>query len=275
MQKTVSYLGPDGSWSEICSLVWFKGYARLPCRSFDEALDMVEVGKSDVCVIPVENSIEGPVTQVLDILSDSSLNIIGEKIMKIRHCLLSNSGEIKVVYSHPQALAQCRKKLRAMLPGADIVPVSSTSEKWVEASEGRGVAIIGSPDLAARYGLTIVSDNVCDYDFNLTRFIAVGRSTEPSGEKSKASINFSPSSNRPGSLVSVLKPLSDRGINMSMVVSRPDKKHAGSYRFFIDCDSFGTIENLNAATEEMKGEGAAISIKGIYCRSSWEMPDYP
>ena len=130
MQKTVSYLGPDGSWSEICSLVWFKGYARLPCRSFDEALDMVEVGKSDVCVIPVENSIEGPVTQVLDILSDSSLNIIGEKIMKIRHSLLSNSGEIKVVYSHPQAIAQCRKKLRAMLPGADIVPVSSTSEKW-------------------------------------------------------------------------------------------------------------------------------------------------
>ncbi len=99
MQKTVSYLGPDGSWSEICSLVWFKGYARLPCRSFDEALDMVEVGKSDVCVIPVENSIEGPVTQVLDILSDSSLNIIGEKIMKIRHSLLSNSGEIKVVVS--------------------------------------------------------------------------------------------------------------------------------------------------------------------------------
>ena len=68
---------------------------------------------------------------------------------------------------------------------------------------------------------------------------------------------------------------SDGGINMSMVVSRPDKKYAGSYRFFIDCDSFGTIENLNAAIEEMKGEGAAISIKGIYCRSSWEMPDYP
>ena len=274
MQKTVSYLGPSGSWSEICSLKWFSGYRGLPCGSFDEAFQMVLSGKSDVCVVPVENSIEGPVNQVLDILVDSDLNITGEKIMKIRHSLLSNSRDIKVVYSHPQAIAQCRKTLRTIFPDAKIVPVSSTSEKWAEASNHGGAAIIGSPELAKRYGITIVREDVCDYGFNLTRFISVGKSFYNDGGKPKASISFSIPNDRPGSLISVLKPLSDMEINMSMVVSRPDKKHAGSYRFFIDCYGFGTIENLHSIIEKMKEKGAIISIKGIYCKSSWETPDY-
>ena len=274
MVKKVSYLGPEGSWSEICSKLWFPDYDPIPCRSFEEALEMAESGKSQICVIPVENSTEGPVTQVLDMLVDSPLNIVGERIMNIRHSLMSNSREIKVIYSHPQAIAQCRKTIHNLYPGAVVTPVSSTSEMWREAIGNNGVAIIGSSWISNRYSIKILNGNISDYRANLTRFICMGNSPYKIDGISKASMSFSLPNDGPGSLVSALKPLSDRKINLSMVVSRPDKNNPGAYRFFIDCIDFSSMENLENAIGEMKNFGAKVSLKGIYERSNWAKPDY-
>lgn len=274
MVKKVSYLGPEGSWSDLCSKLWFPDYSPVLCESFGEALEKAESGVSDICVIPVENSTEGPVTEVLDMLTDSHLNIVGERIMNIRHCLMSNSGEIRVVYSHPQAIAQCRKTIRKLYPGATVTPVSSTSERWKEAAGEKGVAIIGSPWISKKYGIKIMNSDVSDYPANLTRFIGLGDTFNQRNGRPKASISFSLPDDGPGSLVSALKPFSDRKINLSMVVSRPDKNLPGSYRFFIDCIEFSSAENLEEAIEEMKKVGAVVSLKGIYERSSWAEPDY-
>ena len=274
IMKKVSYLGPEGSWSDLCSKLWLPDYIPIPCKSIDEAIEKAETGSSDICVIPVENSTEGPVTQVLDMLSDSPLNIVDEKIMNIRHSLMSNSREIKMVYSHQQAIAQCRKTIRSLYPDAVVTPVSSTSERWMEAAGEKGVAIIGSPWISRKYGIKIINGDISDYRVNLTRFIGMGGPLIPVSGKSKASISFSLPKDGPGSLVSALKPLSERKINLSMVVSRPDKNRPGSYRFFIDCIEFSSVENLWDAIEEMKKMGAVVALKGIYERSSWADPDY-
>lgn len=274
IMKKVSYLGPEGSWSDLCSKLWVPDYVSVPCKSMEEALEKAETGSSDICVIPVENSTEGPVPQVLDMLTDSPLNIVGERIMNIRHSLMSNSREIKIVYSHQQAIAQCRKTIRRLYPDAVVTPVSSTSEKWMEAAGEKGVAIIGSPWVSRKYGIKIINSDISDYPVNLTRFIGLGNSLIRGNGRSKASLSFSLPNDGPGSLVSALKPLSDRKINLSMVVSRPDKNSPGSYRFFIDCIEFPSVENLEEAVEEMKKMGAIVSLKGIYERSSWADPDY-
>lgn len=274
MVKKVSYLGPEGTWSEICSKMWFPDYETVPCISFEEALEKAEDGQSDVCVIPVENSSEGPVTQVFDMIMDSRLEIVGERIMNIRHSLLSNSSKIRLIYSHPQALSQCKRTIHKLYPLAVIEPVSSTARMWKEAASREGVAIIGSPWIASRYGIRIIKSDVTDYRLNLTRFIAMGRYCNKSENKTKASIYFSLISDSPGSLVSVLHSLSKRSINLSMVVSRPDKNHPGSYKFFIDCTGFSTAENLKEAIDEMRGFCTEIQIKGIYEASDWKTPDF-
>lgn len=274
MVKRVSYLGPEGTWSELCSKLWFPEYEPVPCTSFEEAVDRTETGQSDICVIPMENSTEGPVTQVMDIITDSPLLITGEKIMNIRHSLLSNSSEIKRIYSHPQAIAQCRKTIHKLYPLAMIEPVSSTAKMWKEASSDQGTAIIGSPLIASMYKIKIINNDVSDYPVNLTRFVSLCRSTKESRGNTKASLYFSLSNDGPGTLVSAIRPLSERGIKLSMITSIPNKNYPGTYNFFIDCTDFHNIEKLYEAMDEMKHICSVLKIKGIYERSEWNMPDF-
>lgn len=270
---SISYLGPPGTWSEVAARCFVKGATLIPKSSFRELIDDTINWKSDLCVVPLENSVEGPVTQVLDMLLDSNIRIMSEKIIRIRHCLLSDSSEINVIYSHPQAISQCRNTLTRLYPGASLLPVNSTASKAQEAAKERGVAVVGTPNLSSMYKLKIINHNVCDFDPNLTRFVMLGRDDAGKSGSDKTTMSFLLKDYGPGSLVRALSLFSTRNINLSMVFSRPEKHNPGIYRFFIDAFGHTSDPELSEAIEELRAICSELTVLGSYKRSDWENPE--
>lgn len=269
----ISCLGPPGTWSEIAARCYDPASVPVPVKSFQDAISLCEEGTADLCILPLENSVEGPVSLVMDLLLDSKLQIIAERIIPIRHSLLSNSSEIRKIYSHPQAIAQCRTTVTKLYPSAEIVPLSSTSQGAILVSQENGSAVIGSPSMADLYGLKIIQNDLCDYTPNLTRFVVLGKRTEDSLVPNKTTISFLLLSDGPGSLVEALSIFSSKGINLSMVFSRPEKKNPGIYRFFIDAGKGRDDPDMMMAIQELSSISAEVTVKGTYVGSSWKAPD--
>ncbi len=271
--KVISYLGPQGTWSELAARCFLKHGEYLPFPSFREAIESLQRPDVNYCILPVENSVEGPVPAVIDLLVDFSFNITGELIIPVRHALLALSEDIDIIYSHPQAIAQCRSTLSRLYTGIPLIPVESTSLKAKEASSKTGVAIIGSSSLAGKYGLRIINRDICDYRDNLTRFIVLGKENSVPTRNDKTTVTFVLKEDNSGSLVDALKCFSTRGISLSMVMSRPEKKNPGTYRFYID--AFGHLgePNLSEAIHELATFSSELRVRGSYPRSSWKNPD--
>ncbi len=268
----VAYLGPRGTWSDIASDLLAPGALKVPASSFAEVMEIAESGATDSCVLPVENSVEGPVTSAIDLMVDSKLKITGEAMVPVRHMLLSNSEKIEKIYSHPQAIAQCRKTIKGLYPLAQIYEASSTAEMAQKIRQEAGSAIIGSDRISEIYGLKIKERDICDFPRNFTRFVILsGKNTPPTG-KDKTSITFILGRNEAGSLVKALLPFSKRGINLSMVMSRPDKFNPGSYRFFMDALGHFLDDAMKSAITELSDQCSSIRILGSYPASSWNVP---
>ncbi|MCL4307113.1 MAG: prephenate dehydratase [Candidatus Thermoplasmatota archaeon] len=276
MQKKISsdtkvaYLGPRGTWSEIASEYLAPGAIKVPGSSFAEVLEMAETGRTDSCVLPVENSVEGPVSSVIDLIVGSKINITGEAMVSVRHMLLSNSEKIERIYSHPQAIAQCRNTITRLYPHARIYETSSTAEMARKVKDEVGSAIIGSSRISELYGLGVKARDVCDYSRNLTRFVMLSRGETVSTGKDKTTITFVLKGNIAGSLVNALLPFSTRNINLSMVMSRPEKYNPGTYRFFLDVLGHSDDDSMKDAVSELSGQCSSIRILGCYPRSSWD-----
>jgi prephenate dehydratase len=176
----IGVMGPEGSYSEKAARLWIRrnGLDGAEIRYFgdiEDAFLAVVQGKSDLSIIPIENSIEGSVGVTLDLLVENGAEIVGEIVVKIEHCLLSKGGpeKIKVILSHPQGLAQCRHFLKKNFPEAELRSTGSTSHAARLAGEFEEMAAIASPEAAECYSLKVLVSNVQDRKENYTRFIAL------------------------------------------------------------------------------------------------------
>ena len=267
--KRVAYLGPAGTFSEQAVRRFFGLKApSFPKSSFDEVLDSVQAGDVDYGIIAIENNTNGTVTHALDLLLERPLSIVGEVSVPVVHNLMNLSGTlrtVKRVYAHAQALGQCRGWLRAHLPDAQTIAVSSNAEGARLASEDPEAAGIAALEAAAIYGLKTVAQGIQDGFGNRTRFLVMCRQPEkmPESEHWKTSIVFSVA-NKPGSLYRILFPLAENSVQMVRIESRPARNGNWEYNFFIDLACAEDDPPLARALETMRAEATYLRVLGSY-----------
>lgn len=256
------FLGPEGSFSHQAAIKFFSHYTELiPCRNFRELFDVVESKKSDFSILPIDNSLAGPVGEVLDLLLERNVYIVGERYEKIDICLLSNKNfeNIKEVYSHPHALEQCRNYLAEKLPNVSIVSVDSTS-KAAQLAKEKNEAALGGELLSEIYGLRILDRSIQDRKNNYTRFIVISKEQV---EGDKTSLIFSVK-NVPGALHRALGPFAKREIDLTSIHSRPVKTKPWDYIFFMDFKGSLKDKEVKEALKELEEISTFIKILGSY-----------
>lgn len=262
----VAYLGPPGTWCHMAASRKFgPGATLMPSATVEDVFLAVEKKSVDFGVVPVENSIAGMERTTLDRFVGSSVQVCAECYVEIKHNLTAQCslGEIKRIYSHPQALDQCRGWLRANLAEAETIEVSSTSRAAQLASEQSGSAAIGTELAAEIYGLTVVAAGIQDRPDNRTRFLIIGKeSAQPSG-KDKTSLMFSVP-HRVGSLWEVLGVFHEHKINLNMIESRPTKQTPWEYVFFADAQGHATQEPLAGAIKALAAHTLFVTVLGSY-----------
>jgi len=263
---SVAFLGPRATFTEMAAIKKFGHSPELvPMGSIGEVFHAVEKGNCDFGVVPIENSNEGSVTSTLDMFFDSTLKICGEVSVVVDQCLLSKSRikEIRKVYSHPQALAQCQGWIRKNLPNAEVIEVSSTAAAADKASKEKNTAAIASRLAAEEYGLDIVAEKIQDQLMNRTRFLVVGNIKPNSTGKDKTSMLFVVH-HRPGSLYNSLGVLDKYRINMTKIESRPIKGMLWEYAFFVDFQGHVSDSKVAKALNELKEHALQLKILGSY-----------
>lgn len=262
----IGTLGPEGSFSEKASKQWNAG---AEIKFYDDILDTVDSllrDEVEYCIVPIENSLEGSIAITLDLLMEHELEITGEVIVKIEHCLLSKGkmDDIKIILSHPQALSQCKNFIKKNLKNAEVRSALSTSIGARLAAASRNMAAIASRESAGRYGLDILSENIQDRNENYTRFAVIGKKTPPMTGNDKTSIIVQLEKNRPGALYEILGLFADKRIDLTKIESRPAKKTLGDYIFYIDLR--GHIENgmIRDTLEEVKSRAGKLKVIGSY-----------
>jgi prephenate dehydratase len=248
-------LGPAGTYSHRAAR------AVADSVEFREAVtaivQAVADGEYDRGVVPIENSIEGSVTESLDAVAEYEVSVLKEIVTPIRHALLAQSANFEVVASHSQALAQCRSYLEAEYPDARLEAVASTARGVERAREDPTVAGIGHPDNADG-DLQALAEDIQDRSSNATRFLVVGPASEASDAGGKTSLVVYPNANYPGLLLELLEAFADRDINLSRIESRPSGNRLGDYLFHIDFEAGLYEERAREAVAEVEG----IASKG-------------
>jgi chorismate mutase/prephenate dehydratase len=263
----VAFLGPLATFTHLAAMQQFGLSAQLvPQKSIPTVFEEVEKGKALYGVVPVENSTEGMVSHTLDMFVESDLKITAEILLEVSHDLLSRTGrieDVRKVYSHPQALAQCRHWLEENLPNVPLVDVASTALAAQIVSEDLNAAAIAGCSAAEYYGLKVVRSRIEDQVNNFTRFIVVsGKLAAPSGND-KTSILFSVK-DEPGILYKMLEPFARRGVNLSKIESRPVKTKAWEYIFFLDMVGHVSEAPVGEAIEELKNFCQFLKVLGSY-----------
>ncbi len=262
----VAYFGPEATFTHLAALKKFGSSAGyIPCKSIPDVFAEVEKERARYGVVPVENSTEGVVTHTLDMFIDSELKICAEISLEINHNLLSNDSidKIKVVYSHPQAFAQCRVWIEANLTGVVLKEVSSTAEAARLASSEKHASAIASEVASRLYNLKVAVKNIEDKSSNLTKFLIISENYPGRTGTDKTSIMFS-IKDRVGALYDMLQPFKRYGINLTKIESRPSRRKAWDYFFFVDMHGHQGDENVKCALKELEGESAYLKILGSY-----------
>jgi len=251
----VAFFGPKATFTHLAAMQQFGLSAELvPQKAIPAVFEEVGKGRAKYGVVPVENSTEGMVSHTLDMFMESELKINAEVLLEIHHYLLSRTGrleDIKKVYSHPQPIAQCRDWLAENLPNIPVVDVASTAVAAQIVSEDYTAAAIASELAASMYDLKVVRERIEDQVNNFTRFLVIGKKlTEMSGDD-KTSLMFSVK-DEIGILYRMLEPFAKRGINLSKIESRPLKKKAWEYIFFLDLMGHIADPVIAEAVHELK-----------------------
>lgn len=274
--QRVAYLGPEATFTHTAALNHFgRSVGFKPQPSIREIFSEVEKGAFHYGVVPVENSIEGAVNYTLDLFFESNLRICAEIYCHISHDLLSRSAElsgIRIVYSHPQAFAQCRRWLRKNLPEAGLIDCSSTAEAARKASREAETAAIASREAAESYQLEVVASRIEDVSRNVTRFLVIGKNEIGRTGKDKTSVMFV-TAHVPGALYRILQPIADAGINMVKLESRPTKHENWSYFFFVDLEGHIEDRKVRATVEKMKELCLYLKVLGAYPRVDEDQRD--
>ncbi len=263
---SVAFLGPKDTFSHMAALRVFGAAADYrPLPSFADIFTEVERGRIDYGVVPVESSIGGSVSETLDRFIISHLKIINEVMLHVTQNLLANGplDAIKRVYSKDNALLQCRNWLRANLPNAELLEVSSTAEAARRASTEPGAAAIASKLAAQTYSLNLLCERIEDMAHNYTRFFVVGRQmVKPTGDD-KTSVLISVK-DRPGALYHLLIPFAESGINLTRIESRPSQQKPWEYVFFIDLKGHVEDAAVKKILDEVAERAANFKILGSY-----------
>lgn len=268
--KTIAYLGPEKTNTHVAARKKFGARARyLHAPTVDEVFHLVERRKADFGVVPIENSLEGAVTHTLDRFidfRDSPVVIQGELEQPIRHCLILPRGvslsQIRTVYSHPQALAQCHRWLAGHLSWAEQRETSSTADAVRHVAPGRsGVQAAIARREAAPSRLTALP--ISEARENKTRFLVLGLEEPRRGARNKTSILFS-LKDRPGALYDALVPFKRERINLTKIESRPSKQKAWEYYFFIDVEGHESEPRLQRALAGLKRPALFMRVLGSY-----------
>lgn len=272
MTGKVAYLGPAGTFTEAAAL----GYARdgqlVPYGSVRAIATAIVDGETGEGVVPIENSLEGSVTDTLDLLiHDSLLSIRFELVIPIEHCLLARAGtrteDIRVIYSHPQAIAQCRDYLDRELARATPVSAMSTAAAAERLQEdGDGVAAIGTLRAAELYGMDVLARGIQDNPSNVTRFVVLAHSDHPPTGNDKTSLAFSFQEDRPGLLYAAIGVFATRNINLLKVESRPTKQSLGRYVFLLDLAGHREDPPVKQALDALQAQVSMLKLFGSYPR---------
>ncbi len=266
----VAYFGQKGTNTHIAAISKFgQSVHYRPGRSLKDVFLEVERGRADYGVVPIENSTEGVVNHTLDLFVESELKICSEFFMPITYTLMSKTGEIRrirKVTRHPQSLAQCRLWLEGNLPGIPVVDAASTARAAETAASNPAVAAI-APELAARlYHLRPIARQIEDMSDNYTRFLVVGRTmAEPTGDD-KTSIMVS-IKDHVGALYEMLTPFQDLGLNLTSIESRPSRRKAWDYYFFIDFLGHLDHPKVKNALRRIADATSLVKVLGSYPRS--------
>lgn len=271
VELTVVYLGPPATYAHLACIERFGSSIRaLPEEGIQEVFEAVEREKANYGVVPIENSTEGVVNRTLDMFIDSEVKICGEISIRISHDLLSRSGDSKdidKIYSHPQALAQCRQWLRRNFPSVPLVETASTAKAAQMAAEDPKAAAIASPLASHLYGLKVIESQIEDYFHNYTRFLVLGRQVGERTGRDKTSLLFSiPDS--PGTLYEAMRPFSEKAINLTKIESRPIKDKPWEYVFFLDFEGHASDAPIHETVNELKKNVLFLKVLGSYPRSS-------
>jgi prephenate dehydratase len=270
--KRIAYLGPPGTNSEVAALRAFPGGDYVACKTITAVARAVEARQVDCGIAPIENSLQGAVTDTVDLLIESSaLSICGEIVLPIEHCLMTapdrTREQIEVIYSHPQSLGQCRHYLEANFASVRTEAALSNAEAVEIALRTPSAAAIGPARAAEIYGATIIERGIEDSKVNKTRFVVLGdASAEPTGND-KTSIAFAVAHDRPGTLVSVLHEFSDRSINMTRIESRPSGQELGVYIGLRPCRCF-PCSRSPVRSSPARSSAARSSASGATSRRS-------
>lgn len=281
----VGYLGPEGTNCEEASRLYLKKLAGkvelIPYTTVHDLLFAADRGKISEAIVPIENSIEGTVGVVTDMLvKDVKLVIRQEIILPIYHYLIAQKGihlrEVTDVISHPQALDQCKDFLRRNIPKVKLHLAYSTADavRQVATSLGEKViahgrvkgsvfAAIGTIASAKLYGLSVVASKINARE-NQTRFVVLAKKDHPRTGRDKTSIVFSIAKDRPGGLHDVLGEIAIRNINLTKIESRPSKKALGDYYFFADMQGHRKDTIIAEALADIKRKTSFLKLLGSY-----------
>ncbi|MEA2053011.1 MAG: prephenate dehydratase [Euryarchaeota archaeon] len=271
----IGILGPEGTFSETAAMLWLKEGGRIEnfaIKYYETIFDVSEsIVKKEVNygIVPIENSLEGSVSDTLDVLSSENadeMQIVGEVLVPIRICLLFNGSfpEIKKIVSHHHALAQCKQFIRERLKGVALKSVDSTASAAKLAAQSEEIAALASAEAAKMYGVNILAEDVQDKD-SVTRFVVLSSSgikAAPTG-KDKTSILLYVKE-RPGALYEVLGEFALRGLNLTKIESRPSKRALGDYMFYIDCEGHLEEAEIKEALKGVEKKAAMLKILGTY-----------
>ncbi len=281
----IGFQGEHGAYSEEAIYKQFgKDVKTVPTVSIHEVFNLTEAGAVDLGVVPVENSVEGSINETYDMLLSSNLTVVGEVVLRVVHCLIglqtASMKGIKTVYSHPQALAQCRNFVKSLGVEPRITYDTAGSAKMIKEQNLKGAAAIAGERAAEIYGLKVLKKGIEDYSTNSTRFLIVSREggngpTRAGSAKtrrggislgSKTSLIFAVP-HTPGSLYHALEVFAREKINLTKIESRPTKERPWEYFFFVDIQGHRTDPKVARVLSELAKKTAFLKVLGSYPRS--------
>ena len=273
----VAFQGEHGAYSEQAVFDYFGEVESLPCESFDAVFEAVNTGRSEAALIPIENSLAGSIHQNYDLLLRYDLRIVGEYLLRVRHCLIALPGvqkaDIKKAISHPQALGQCAGYLRRHGIHAEAVYDTAGSVKMLKESGARDTAGVASRRAAEIYGMQILEEGIEDNAENYTRFLAIQKEavvpaalSESTGAgEAKTSIVFT-LKNEPGSLFRAMSVFALRDIDLTKIESRPLQGKPWEYLFYVDFIGSAEEERSKRALDHLNEYALTLRVLGSYPR---------
>jgi prephenate dehydratase len=272
MTKRIAYLGPPGTFTEEAALLYDETAQLIPFPSISAVAVAVASVMAEEGVVAIENSIEGSVTDTLDLLiHESRVLIRKELVLSIEHHLMGKKGteasDVKVIFSHPQALGQCRQFIERCFPKAEVVAALSTASAVEEMmASPHPAAAIGTRRAAELYGAETLAKGIQDQASNVTRFVVLAPTDHPATGFDKTSLCFSFAEDRPGVLCEVLQEFAQRNINLAKVESRPSKESLGKYIFLVDLEGHHDDPLVSEALNRVREKTALFKVFGSYPR---------